>query len=261
MPKKNDTLRFIQFARRSIYSVGDLYSGYDQFQLTVESRYITTMQTPLDLVRMCTLPQEGTNSVAHMVNAMNKVLRDCIPGITMPFLDDIQIKGCPEEDMDESVGQDGCQKFIADHIHNCEKVLQRLERARLAFSEEKSAFGQSEIMVIGHLCGPFGRKPSSEMVETISVMKEECKSVMEVRRFLGVCAFYHIWIPHYTHVAEPLYGLLKKGKKIEWSEEHTELVQKMKEHPKAGHRASRREENMVRVRESDISGVRDRRFV
>ena len=75
MPKKNGTLCFIQdlqpvnkvtirnvgigptidefaeaFAGRSIYSVGDLYSGNDQFQLAVESRDITTMQTPLGLV-------------------------------------------------------------------------------------------------------------------------------------------------------------------------------------------------------------------
>ena len=81
------------FAGRSIYSVGDLYSGYDQFQLAVESRDITTMRTPLGLVWMCTLPQGGMNPVAHMVSAMNKVLRDCIPDITMPFLDDIPIKG------------------------------------------------------------------------------------------------------------------------------------------------------------------------
>jgi hypothetical protein len=37
------------------------------------------------------------NSVAHMVNAMNKVLRDCIPDITMPFLDGIPINGCTVE--------------------------------------------------------------------------------------------------------------------------------------------------------------------
>jgi hypothetical protein len=80
------------FARRSIYSVSDLYSGYDQFQLAVESRDITMMQTPLGLVRMCTLPQGGTNSVTHMVNAKNKVLRGCIPDIIMPFLDEISIK-------------------------------------------------------------------------------------------------------------------------------------------------------------------------
>ena len=46
------------------------------------------------------------NLVAHMVNAMSKVLRDCIPDITMPLLDDIPIKGCPVEEKDESVGPD-----------------------------------------------------------------------------------------------------------------------------------------------------------
>ena len=80
VPKKNDKLHFIQdlqpvnkvtirntgirptidefaedFAGRSIYSVGDLYLGYDQFQLAVESRDITTMRTPLGLVQMCNL--------------------------------------------------------------------------------------------------------------------------------------------------------------------------------------------------------------
>ena len=48
------------------------------------------------------------------------------------------------------------------------------------------------------------------------------------RRFLGACAFYHIWIPDYAHVAEPLYGLLKKRKKFEWEDEHTYAVQKLK---------------------------------
>ena len=70
------------------------------------------MRTPLGLVRMCTLPEGGTNSVAHMVNAMNKVLRDCIPDITMQFLDDILIKGCPVEEKDETLGPDrpdGCR--------------------------------------------------------------------------------------------------------------------------------------------------------
>jgi hypothetical protein len=180
------------FAGRSIYSVGDLYSGYDQFQLAVESRDLTMMWTPLGLVRMCTLPQGGMSSVAHMVNAMNKVLRDCIPDITMPFLDDIPIKGCPVEEKDEMIGPDGYQNFVATHSDNCEKVLQRLEDARLTFSREKSAFGQSEILFVGHLCGPYGRKPSPTKVEAISAMKNDCRSVTEVRRFLGACAFYHI---------------------------------------------------------------------
>lgn len=80
VPKKNGTMRFIQdmqpvnkvtirnmdsspivdefikaFARRAIYSIGDLYSDYDQFQLAIQSRDLTTMKRPLGLVRMCTL--------------------------------------------------------------------------------------------------------------------------------------------------------------------------------------------------------------
>jgi hypothetical protein len=253
VPKKNETLRFIQdlqpvnrvtirnagigpnidefaeaFAGRSIYSVGDLYSGYDQFQLAIESRDLTKMRTPLGLVRMCTLPQGGANSVAHMVNAMNKVLRDCIPDITMPFLDDIPIKGCLVDEKDKTVGPDGCRKFVAIHIDDCEKVLQRLEDARLTFSGEKSAFGQSEILVVGHLCGPYGRKPSPTKVEAISAIKDDCRTVTEVRRFLGACAFYQIWIPHYAHVTEPLYGLQKKGRKFVWRAENTDAVRRMK---------------------------------
>ena len=46
---------------------------------------------------------------------------------------------------------------------------------------------------------------------------------------LGACAFYHIWIPQYAHIADPLYGLLKKTRKFEWVEEHTEAIRRLKQ--------------------------------
>ena len=61
------------FAGRAIYSIGNLYSGYDQSQLAINSREITTIRTPIGLMQMHTLPQGATNS---MMNAMNKVLRN-----------------------------------------------------------------------------------------------------------------------------------------------------------------------------------------
>ena len=73
----------------------------------------------------------------------------------------------------------GFWKFVADHISNCEKILQRVEGGWLTFFREKSAFGQSDILVVGHLCGPYGRKPPLAKVEAISTMKEECRSVKE----------------------------------------------------------------------------------
>ena len=57
---------------------------------------------------MCTLPQGATNSVARMMNVINKVLRDYIPEITMSFLDDIPMKGCAVEEKDETMDDRGC---------------------------------------------------------------------------------------------------------------------------------------------------------
>ena len=44
----------------------------------------------------------------HMMNDMHKVLTHIIPHITMPFLDDILIKGCEERVKDEEVDETGC---------------------------------------------------------------------------------------------------------------------------------------------------------
>ena len=57
---------------------------------------------------MCTFPQGATNSIMHMMNDMHKVLTHIIPHITMPFLDDILIKGCEERVKDEEVDETGC---------------------------------------------------------------------------------------------------------------------------------------------------------
>ena len=85
---------------------------------------------------MCTLPQGATNSVAHMMNAMNDVLRDCIPEIMMPFLDYIPMKRCSVEEKDETMDDRGCQKLVVDHIRNCAKVLRKLEDVHLTLSGE-----------------------------------------------------------------------------------------------------------------------------
>jgi hypothetical protein len=253
VPKKSGALRFIQdlqpankvtirnmgsgpivddvaeaFAGCAIYSIGDLFSGYDQFQLSIESRDITTMRTPLGLVRMCTLPQGATNSVAHMQNAMNTILREFIPDKTIPFVDDLPMKGCMVSSKNEELVGNGCRKFVADHIEDVERILARLEESNLTLSAEKSSFGVSEITVVGHLCGPYGRRPNPLKVNVIQLMKD-CKNVTEVRRFLGACLFFKIWIPHYGHLAEPLYCLLRKGQQFIWGDQQKKAMTVLKE--------------------------------
>lgn len=102
----------------------------------------------------------------------------------------------------------GCHKFVSNYILDCDKILSRLEEVHLTLSGAKSTFGVREVVIVGHLCGWFGRKPDPNKVDAIQRMKDICSSQTEVRRILGACIFYCVWIPHYAHVADPLYSLL-----------------------------------------------------
>jgi hypothetical protein len=166
---------------------------------------------------MYSLPQGATNSVAHMMNAMNKVLANFVLDLTMPFLDNIPIKGCVQEQKDESLDERGCRKFVTKNIDDCEMILKRLQETHLTLSDEKSDFGKSKVIIVRHLCGPYGHKPAPNKVNEIQAMREICESTTEVRRFLGACVFYQIWIPHFAHIAEPLYRLLRKGQNFTWT--------------------------------------------
>lgn len=112
------------------------------------------MRTVIRLVWMCTLPQVATNSIVEVMNMMNKVLRSCILKIMMSFLYDILTKGCVVEEKDETMDDQGCHTFVANHIRDHEMVLGNLEDVHLMFFGKTSMFGLEEILVVGHLCRP-----------------------------------------------------------------------------------------------------------
>ncbi len=41
--------------------------------------------------------------------------------------------------------------------------------------------------------------------------------------------FTTFWVLHFAHVTEPLYKLMKKGKKFIWNQEQDEAIEKLKE--------------------------------
>ena len=112
---------------------------------------------------MCTLPQGATNSVAHIQNAMNQILKDFVPKKTIPFVDDIPIKGC-EAKKDSTVQDNGCKAFVNEHIKDVDCILSRLEEVDLTLSIKKPKFRTNEILVVGHQCGWYGKKSNPKKV-------------------------------------------------------------------------------------------------
>ena len=125
-----------RFAGRQIYSYFDLFSGYDQIPLHTSSRDITAFQTPIGLVRQCTLPQGATNSVAVFIRTIMKILGDHFPEAA-PFLDDIAVAG-PQSDYDQEEALDGVRRYVLEHAVKVDKVLQDISRAEATVSAKKS---------------------------------------------------------------------------------------------------------------------------
>lgn len=72
-------------------------------------------------MRMCTLPQGTTNSMARMQNAMNQILRDFVPEYTTPFVDDLYIKGSKVEARDLTTNDASCKMFYKRPHYRCGK--------------------------------------------------------------------------------------------------------------------------------------------
>ena len=214
-----------RFAGRSIYTLCDLYSGYDQFPLAPESRDLTAIQTPLGLYRMTVTPMGGTNSVAHFQRAMCRVLERLVPDKVEVFVDDIGIKGSQMKD--ETEVKPGIRKFVWEHLETVQMVLDDLVTSRLTLSPEKSLFAQPEMVIVGHLCNAEGRLPERKKVEAITQWKP-CTTLTEVRGFLGACLFFRIWIKDLATIAEPLFRLLRKGVRFTWGAEQTHAMEILK---------------------------------
>ena len=63
-----------EFVGCTIPCLVDFFSGYNQVELDEESRDLTAFMTLLGLMRMTTLPQGATNSVAQFVRIILKIL-------------------------------------------------------------------------------------------------------------------------------------------------------------------------------------------
>ncbi|GBG59572.1 hypothetical protein CBR_g49832 [Chara braunii] len=88
-------------AGRSIYSLVDLYSGYDQLPLDVRDRPYTAMHTPVGQLQMQVTSMGFTNAVAEAQRRMLAVAGDIFSKKCEPYIDDNPVKGARYKDETE----------------------------------------------------------------------------------------------------------------------------------------------------------------
>ncbi|GBG82540.1 hypothetical protein CBR_g34916 [Chara braunii] len=221
-------------ARRSIYSVCDLFSGYDEVPLDPRDRHITAMHTPLGLIQMMVVPIGWTNGVAVFQRPMVAVLKDFIPDKVEVFFDDFSIKGPVGKDETEVVP--GVRRFVEQHLTDIYEVLEQLNDANLTVSGTKSRWAVSTIKILGFICDSRGRRADPAKLDKLLNWSSPLHSATEVRQFLGVVGYWRIFIRRYAEKAESLRVLLRKTEKFYLDSSQKLAMQELKDEFKEGGR-------------------------
>jgi len=233
LPPATETLA-AQFAGRACGGMLDLYVGYDERTLSESSRDLTTFQTPFGALRLVTLPMGWTNSVPIFHDDVTFILQPEIPEVTIPFIDDVPIKGPVSRYVNgdgtyETIpGNSGIRRFVWEHFQNLNRVVQRMKYCGGTFSGPKTTLCAEEITVVGHRCTYDGRLPETDRVGVIKRWTA-CQNVSEVRMFLGTIGVCRVFIKDFARLAGPLNKLLRKSVVFEWNEEHDVAMQNLKD--------------------------------
>ena len=221
-------------AGRACYSMLDLFVGYDHRTLDVASHDLTTIQSPIGVVRLTCLPQGWTNAGAIFHEDVTFILEPEIPHVAWPFMDDCSIKGpatryeTPDGGYETISANPLIHRFVWEHLNDVHRILHRLRCAGATVSAKKLFVAVPEVVILGHKCTYEGRVPNKSKAAKIRDWPP-CKNVTDVRAFLGVTGYMRVWIKNYSSIARPLHDLTHKNQTFTWNAEHAAAMQSLKD--------------------------------
>ena len=153
------------------------------------------------------------NSPATFQTMMNEILQDLInTGKVASFIDNVIIGMEEEEEHDELV----------------EEVVRRLAENNLYVKPKKCKWKVKEVGFLGVVIEPEGIKMKEEKVKgVLDWLIPKC--VKDVQKFLGLANYYCQFIQDFVSIARPLYNMVKKDQKWEWTKRPERVFKELKE--------------------------------
>jgi hypothetical protein len=115
-----------------------------------------------------------------------------------------------------------------DHLRQqLSNVFKQLQHNNLQVNAKKSSFCALETEYLGFILTREGIKPQQQNVNAILQVAPP-RNVKQVRSFVGMLNHYKAMIPHRSHPLALLTALTKKNIKFEWTKEHQQAFDSLK---------------------------------
>ena len=174
------------------------------------SRELVAINTHKDLFQYTRLPFGVSAAPTIFQRCMENLLQGC-QGVSV-YLDDILVTG----------------SIVEDHLTNLDKVLSTMTKAGLTLNQAKCKFLLPSVEYLGHVIYQHGVHHSQEKVKAIKVAPEP-HNISELRLFLGIINYYARFLPNLSTKLTPLYNLLQKEFKWEWSQKQAKAFMAAKD--------------------------------
>lgn len=194
------------------FSSLDLRSGYWQIPVAPSDREKTAFVTPDGLFEFTVMPFGLSNAPATFERMMDTILQGLKWQTCLCYLDDVVIFSSTFE----------------DHVDRLVEVLSRFRCAGLQLNSKKCLFGSRRITVLGHVVDRHGIHPDPKKVQAVQKFPRPT-SLKQLRAFLGLCSYFRHFIPHFADIAEPLYSLLKRDARYQWTDAEDRSFHTLKE--------------------------------
>ncbi|MBW0473401.1 hypothetical protein O181_013116 [Austropuccinia psidii MF-1] len=191
---------------------------YDERELDVTTRPLTTFETPLGRMQLTRLPQGATNSVAVYQAQMSWILQEEIPESVGIFIYDQGIKGPRSLYNQEKLPENpSIRIFIWESAITLERVLFRIEEAGLTISGSKFACCVPALYIVGHVVSFKGRTISKQKINRIQNWPTPLEK-KEIRECIVLCAYVRMFIENFSQVASPLRRLTIEDVDWDWDQ-------------------------------------------
>ena len=202
----------------SRFSAIDLTDGYYQLLMRESDISRTACSTPSGMLwEWLVMPQGLKNAPATFNRLVTHLFRP-LRKYAQTYFDDIFIHSRERSELSD----------IEAHNEDLRQVLQCMRENALYANLKKCVFSATEIPVLGCFVGKDGVRADPEKVRAVSEWPTP-RNVKDLRKWLGLANYLHRFSKNYAALARPLTTLLKKDVPFNWTKEHDDAFNAIKQ--------------------------------